>query len=60
LEITPQLIPAGASINAVIPKTIRVISLLSLWEVAPVHWENSVCCIIVLFQKEICSGLGIS
>jgi hypothetical protein len=49
-----------AAINAVIPKTIRVTSLLSLWEAVLVHWENSVCCIIVLLQNEICLGLGIS
>jgi hypothetical protein len=60
LAIIPQLVPAKAAINAVIPKTIRVVSLLSLWEVVPVCWENSFCCIIVLFQNEICSGLGIS
>jgi hypothetical protein len=54
------MISARAVTNAVIPETIKVTSLLSLWEAVPVHWENSVCCIIVLFQKEICSGLGIS
>jgi hypothetical protein len=36
LAITPQLIPARAAISAVIHKTMRVISLLSLGKVVPV------------------------
>jgi hypothetical protein len=40
---------------------ISVISLLCLWEVVPVPWENLVCRIMfVLFQKEIYLGLGVS
>jgi hypothetical protein len=61
LAITPKLILARAVTNAkTIPKTIKVTSLLSLWEAVPVCRENLVCCISVLFQKEMCLLLGIS
>jgi hypothetical protein len=53
LVITPLAYSSWGLINAVIPKTIKVTSLLSLWEIIPVQWDNSVCCIMVLFQKDM-------